>query len=129
MAAPNVPLPIDQGSDWSVVLELRNASGVLINLDDATFAGQIRASYSAVEPLVAFTFTKLTLGRVRLSLTKAETSALPVVEPDNELQIRTTTNFPYDVEYQLEVAGPTYRLIQGLALVSPDVTREEEDDE
>ena len=101
---------IDQGSDFTKTLDIRDDSGNTIDLTDYSVASQMRKNYATN---TAVTFTATTTGansQVIISLTKTTTNTL---EPGRYL---------YDIEIT-SAANTTTRPIEGIATVTPGMTR------
>lgn len=115
-------MDINQGATLSIPMVIEDEAG-LIDLTGHTFQGQIRATISAASPLVSFSFTianQLTdRGRVTIQLTDTQTSSLPA--PTTGIN-RNITQYVYDIE-SVSPGGIRTRWLQGLANVSPEVTR------
>lgn len=104
---------IDQGTDYSTILSVTNDDGTPTNLTGYTAAGQIRKNFASVNPTATFTITFNTDrsdGLLTASLPRATTGAI------------TAGRYVYDIE--LTSAGDkTTRLVEGIATVTPQVTR------
>lgn len=113
--AAKVPLTIDQGTDFRFAAQWRNSDGEPKDLSSAVIVAHLRTRYLSDQPgpaLVPFTVDGDDEGWVHLSLTPAQTSALP---PGDLL---------YDVRVTVGV-GPsaeTVRLLSGSATVTPQVS-------
>jgi hypothetical protein len=109
-------LNINQGSNLSLEIALKNADGTPLNLTGYTARMQLRASYTAPEIIVELTtengrivITPLT-GVVKLLLDATTTAAL------------IAKTYVYDLE-TVSLVGFVTRVLQGEAIVSPEVTR------
>jgi hypothetical protein len=122
MSAGKTDLYIEQGSTFKRKLVFKDGSNVAIDLTGDVFAGQIRKSISDPTIVASFTcvLTNPTLGEVEISLTAAETSAITLKAQSTA--DRQTQDFAYDIERTL-VAGTKERVLEGLAKISPEVTR------
>lgn len=123
--AQKYDLQIDQGADFVLALTLTDNSTppVPINLTGATFAGQIRETYSQVDPALAdFTFNVLdaAAGTLEVSLSQAVVDTLPVV-PAASVAL-TPTQFVYDI-FMTASGGLVTRVLQGYVCLSPEVTQ------
>jgi len=111
---------IDQGSTFSRVITLKTSAGVPIDLTGYTARGMIKASAQDVAALQSFTCTvdpDETTGRITISLTDVQTSALPATgEKFSEL-----ARFVYDIEI-VDWEGKVTRILNGSILLSPEVT-------
>lgn len=107
--AKKVNLIIDQGTDFSVIVELTNDFGDPLDVTNYTARSQLRkhfASNSAVD------FTcNLTVGELRLSLNAAQTANMEA------------WRYVYDVELVDTVANSVSRVIEGFATVTPEATK------
>jgi len=104
-------LYIDQGTDFSITVDVTDSAGDILDLSDYTASAQVRKTYSSSSAAVAFTTTISELaGQVTLSLTDTQTSGLEGGRYVYDLNI--TSN-----------GGVTTRVIEGQAIVTPGVTR------
>lgn len=100
---------IDQGTTFSLSLNLSNDDGSEKDLTDYTVSSQMRRSFYT-NTYTAFTTNKVNLtGEVIISLTAEETSALKA------------GRYVYDIE----ITSPeeTVRVLEGIVTVTPEVTR------
>lgn len=109
-------LNINQGSNLSLEIALKNADGTPLNLTGYTARMQLRASYTSPQVIVELTtengrlvITPLT-GLVTLLLSAATTAAL------------VAKTYVYDLEI-VSASGFVTRMLQGEAVISPEVTR------
>lgn len=122
MSAGKLDLSIEQGATFKRKLIFTSATNVPIDLTGDSFAGQIRSSASNPTIIISFTctITNPTAGEVEITLTATETSSIPVrasTSPEKE-----STTYAYDIERTL-AGGSKQRVLEGLANVSPEVTR------
>ena len=104
-------LVIDQGTTFSMDLNVTNDDGTAKDLANYSVAAQIRKSYGATTK-VDFTTAKVDAsGKITLSLTAAQTSALKA------------GRFVYDCEITATSPAETLRIIEGIITVTPEVTR------
>jgi hypothetical protein len=114
MAAATHDVIIDQGANWRVDVVYKDPAGVPINLSNYTAQLQLRTSYDAVSASLnlssgsGITITANS-GRIAISATATQTGAL------------VAGDYVYDLEINL--SGVITRLIQGRAIVRPQVTR------
>jgi|TARA_B110000858_G_scaffold178806_1_gene214902 hypothetical protein len=102
---------IDQGTDFSIVVDVSDATGEILNLSGYTSAGQIRKTYGSSTISATFTCTNNNAaGQVTMSLTDTQTSAL------------TPGRYVYDMNIT-SAAGITTRVVEGQAIITPGVTR------
>ena len=114
--AETYELNINQGSNLSLEIALKNSDGTPLNLTGYTARMQLRASYTAPDIIVELTtengriiIIPLT-GVVRLLLDASTTAAF------------IAKNYVYDLE-TVSSTGFVTRVLQGEAIVSPEVTR------
>lgn len=122
MSAGKLDLSIEQGATFKRKLIFKDSTNQPINLTGDTFAGQIRASASNPTVIMSFTctVTNAVAGEVEITLTDAQTSAIPV-KPSTSPE-REVTTYAYDIERTIS-GGTKQRVLEGLANVSPEVTR------
>lgn len=101
---------IDQGSTYNTQLSLTDADGDAINLADYTGAAQLRKHYTSNSAIDFEVSLSASLGTVTLSLTANATSQL------------SAGRYVYDVELT-DSQGRISRIVEGIATVSPNVTR------
>ena len=100
---------IDQGTTFSLDINLTNDDASAKDLTSYTVASQMRKSYEA-STKTDFTTVKVdNTGKVTISLTAAQTATL---KPGRYL---------YDVE--IASASETLRVLEGLVTVTPEVTK------
>ena len=108
-------LTIDQGSTFSVDIDVTDADGDALNLTDFTVQGQMRKTYtSSTATTFVSEITNATGGVVTISLTAATTNALKA------------GRYVYDVELSFaDSDGETIveRILEGRMQVSPSVTK------
>lgn len=103
-------LVIDQGSTYSVVLDLTDENGDVINLSGYVANSQIRKWYTSSTPAATFTTSiNASSGELELSLTANQTSNL------------VAGRYVYDVE--LDNNGVISRIVEGIVTVTPQVTK------
>lgn len=104
---------IDQGADFSTSLTVKKDDGTATNLTGYTAAGQIRKHYASANATAAFTIVfdvDPTTGILAIELSKTVTNAIEA------------GRYVYDVE--LTSSGDkTTRLVEGIATVTPQVTK------
>tara|TARA_B100000902_G_C27196347_1_gene856686 strand:- start:335 stop:685 length:351 start_codon:yes stop_codon:yes gene_type:complete len=106
---------VDQGSDFSTTITVRDNSGAVVNLTNYIGAAQIRKHYTsttATSMNVVFE-TPRENGQVSLKLTRMQTKAL------------AEGRYVYDVEVT-DSANTRSRLVEGIVTVTPQVTRSNE---
>lgn len=101
---------IDQGTDFSALIDVETASGAVFDLQGYTVASQMRKNYAAT---TATNFTcshNGALGQITISL---DSSVTEVLEPGRYL---------YDIEIT-SGGGSKVRVVQGTATVTAGITR------
>ena len=100
---------IDQGTTFSLELNLTNDDNSAKNLADYTVTSQMRKSYEATTA-TDFTTAKVdATGKITISLTAAQTAALK------------SGRYVYDIE--IASSAETLRVLEGIVTVTPNVTR------
>ena len=122
MSAANYTLHIDRGSDFFLSFIVKDGERNPIDLTGSTVSGQIR---SIIESTTKYDLTvelsdTPTDGTVNVSLTAAETEALPVNA--SRSSARQLTYYCYDIVLT-KADGKIIRVLQGQVAVSPEVTR------
>jgi len=110
--AAKANIVIDQGADFSTTITVTDNSGAVVDLSGYTARGQIRKHYTS-ETAVDFDITFETPrseGKVSLSVNNAITTAM---EPGR---------YVYDAEI-ISPSSTVSRLVEGIATVTPEVTR------
>jgi len=111
MAAGKYNISIEQGSTWSLRLEVDVSAGVDKDLTGYTLASKIGKSYYDPNPIsMATAYVIQNQGIFTISLTEAQTAALDAAH-----------EYVYDVEITSDT-GVVTRMIQGRATVSPGIT-------
>lgn len=104
-------LYIDQGTDYSITVDVTDSAGDILNLSGYTASAQIRKTYSSSTVSETFsTSIAEATGQVTLSLTDTQTSGL------------SSGRYVYDLNITSS-GGNTSRVIEGQAIVTPGVTR------
>lgn len=104
---------IDQGTDYENIITINDSGGQPRNLTGYTVASQIRKGHrsSTSYPFTAGLFgNDPATGRIILTLTAAQTSAIPA------------GRYVYDIEFT-SPAGKKSRVIEGMVTINPEVTR------
>jgi hypothetical protein len=103
-------LTIDQGTTWSIIINVTDASGDIKDLTNYTVRSQMRKSYYTNTYIEITTEVSSPLdGEITMSLTAEETAALK------------SGRYVYDLE--IEGNDETLRIIEGIITVNPEVTR------
>jgi len=104
-------LYIDQGTDFSITVDVTDSAGDILELSDYTAAAQIRKTYSSSTVSATFATSIAELaGQVTISLTDTQTAALEA------------GRYVYDLNIT-SAAGVVTRVIEGQAIITPGVTR------
>ena len=102
-------LVIDQGTTFSLTMQLDNEDGSDKDLTSYAVTSQIRKSYYS-NTYTSFTTAKINLtGELTISLTAEETSSLKA------------GRYVYDIE--ISSSTETLRVLEGIITVTPEVTR------
>ena len=100
---------IDQGTTFSLELNLTNDDASAKDLTNYTVTSQMRKSYDA-STSTAFTVAKVNAtGKITISLTAAQTAAVKA------------GRYVYDIN--IESSTETLRVLEGIVTVTPEVTR------
>jgi len=102
---------IDQGTDFSITVDVTDTSGGALDMTGYSAAAQIRKTYgsSSVSSTFSTSIAEAT-GQVTLSLTDTQTTALE------------SGRYVYDLNVTSS-GGQTTRVVEGQAIVTPGVTR------
>lgn len=122
MSIAQTNFDIDQGSDFRLDIELKDADNNPVDLTGALIIGQIRktASSKDIEADFIIEETNLLLGQFAITLDALTTSQLKC--NPSYAAYRTITPFAYDVEIHY-AGGKVDRILTGVINVSPEVTR------
>ena len=104
-------LYVDQGTDFSAIVTLKNQDGTTLNLTGFTVASQFRKSYqSSSSTNFTVTIYNAVQGKIRMQLPAATTSAL----------------LPGRYLYDVEITSPSNerkRALEGILVLTPEITR------
>ena len=104
-------LYIDQGTDYTITVDVTDSAGDILDLTDYTATAQIRKTYTSSSLSATFTTSiSAAAGQVTISLTDTQTSALEAGRYVYDLNIESGT-------------GVKTRVIEGQAVITPGVTR------
>lgn len=105
-------LSIDQGTTYSVTIEVTDNAGTPRNLSGYTARSQMRRSYYT-NSNVAFTANIInpSEGEINLTLTDTQTSNLRL------------GRYVYDVELVQTSSGSVERIVEGIVTIYPEVTK------
>lgn len=122
MSAGYLDIQIDQGSTFALNFRLKDTDRNPVSLTGAVISGKIRLAPESADPIVAFTGTVISEanGEGQISLTAVQTAAIAV--DASGAGKRKLKKYLYDVEVDF-LDGTKQRVLEGLCLVSPEVTR------
>ena len=106
-------LYIDQGTDYTVTVDVTTGAGEALNLTGYTAAAQMRKTYASSAVTATFTTSIVAAaGQVLLSLSDTQTAAI------------SDGRYVYDMTIT-DDASPavTTRVVEGQAVITPGVTR------
>lgn len=109
--ATKANLVIDQGTTFSVELDLSDENGDILNLNGYSANAQMRKWYTSSNSLAFSTSININTGQVTLSLTANQTGSL------------TAGRYVYDVELTENSSNSISRVVEGIVTVTPQVTR------
>jgi len=102
---------IDQGTDFSITVDVTDSTGDALNMSGYTASAQIRKTYSSSTASATFgTSISEATGQVTLTLDDTQTTALE------------SGRYVYDMNITSS-GGQTTRVVEGQAVVTPGVTR------
>ena len=112
MAAGTYDLVIDQGSDFAIEVAI-SEGGVATPLATHTARAQLRPSPTSSTKTADFTctITNASGGKLKMALTNSTTAGI------------ASGKYYYDLELVNTSSGSVTRLLQGVARVTPEVTR------
>lgn len=106
-----VELTLEQGANFTTVLDLKDSGGGILNLTGYSAASQMRKSYySNTATSFAVTVTDALAGQITMTMNSANTSNV------------TPGRYVYDVLIT-SGSGVKTRIIEGIVTVLPSVTR------
>lgn len=109
--ATKANIVIDQGTTFSVDLDLTDQNGDIMNLSDYTANSQMRKWYTSSNAINFSTSINATSGQITLSLSSNQTNSL------------TAGRYVYDVELTETNTGAISRVVEGIVTVTPQATR------
>lgn len=125
MSAAPYNIVMNQGEDFELQLNIKDSSGVLVNLTGYTYAGQIREKYDSSSIVASFTYTLANQttnpGVVFIRISHTNTSLIPCL-PATPSNRRPITEFIYDLE-ETKPDSTVTRILEGVVSVSPEVTK------
>ena len=101
---------IDQGTDFSALIDVESASDTVYNLSGYTVAAQMRKTYASSTAVTFGTSHNGVLGQISITLANIVTNTL---EPGR---------YMYDIEIT-SAGGAKTRVVQGTATVTAGITR------
>jgi len=103
---------IDQGTDFSIVVDVTDATGEVLDLTGYSSAAQIRKTYGSSSAAASFSTSHGTpsAGKITMTLTDTQTTAL------------ASGRYVYDMNIT-SGAGVKTRVVEGQAILTPGVTR------
>jgi hypothetical protein len=106
-------LTIDQGSTFNYEINLKQQDGTSLNLTNCVFTGQIRKSYYSRKQTANLTINVIDSanGKINLTLTAANTATI------------AAGRYLYDVKMANTANGVVSRIYEGVATVTPQVTK------
>jgi len=109
----SLDLTIEQGATFSRVITIKDNSNVAVDITSDTFAGQVRKRHqsASTEAAFSFTITDAANGEVTATISSTDTAAM------------TPGDFVYDIEWTQASDSSVTRLLEGVARVTPQVTR------
>jgi hypothetical protein len=106
-----VELTIEQGANFSTVINLKDSTNATLNLSGYSVASQMRKSYySTTATEFSISITELTTGEITMTMPSATTANL------------TPGRYVYDVLITSSTGVKT-RIIEGIITIMPSVTR------
>jgi hypothetical protein len=109
--ATKANLVIDQGTTFSVELDLTDDNGDALNLDGFSANAQMRKWYTSSNATIFTTSINSYSGQIMLNLTANQTGSL------------TAGRYVYDVELTDVSTNAISRVVEGIVTVTPQVTR------
>lgn len=117
MSVKSLDLEIPQGTSFPLLLTVRDSLLASTDITGYTFVSQIRASYESSAIIASFVFTvqnqTTNTGQVKMDLASSALSGLVLTG---------MVSYVYDVEMTAP-NGTVSRLLQGRAIITPEVTR------
>lgn len=109
--ADYVEIDIDQGTDFTLDLGIKNDDGTPKDVTGYTFSSSIKKSFYSLYPIAIFTvnYTNAATGNIILELSSQETADIKA------------GRYVFDIK-QTDLSGKVERLAEGVATISPQVT-------
>lgn len=122
--AGKLDLNIDQGSDYKLLVTIKDSTGTPVDITNHTFKGEIRPSYSSKVLSASFSFNILDQGvnpgKVEVLLPAADSAAIELKESNSAS--RSVKAFAYDIESD-DGTGARTRWLEGVVNLNPEVTK------
>jgi hypothetical protein len=118
-------ISIDQGASFSMYLTIKDEANEKIDLSGHVFRGKIKKDLSDVTTQANFTFSILNQGN-ESTKGMVEVMLAPEVTASIQTNARGTSRNVIKMIYDIESVSPSgfvTRWVQGLALISPEVTK------
>lgn len=119
MSAGRYDLYIEKGATFEQLVTIVSCTGITIDLTDYTPRGQIRSDANSSTIIVALTVTILSATSLKISLTDTQTTALVTTGKTFDEVLKLV----YDVELVKTSDSSVLRLLNGFAIISPEVTK------
>jgi hypothetical protein len=103
-------LVIDQGSDFTTNIQLRDEAEQYVDLEGFSARGQLRKTYSSSNAVDFTVEIILPTSELFIALSSAQTANL------------TSGRYVYDIELTTR-SGVLTRIVEGIVTVTPEVTR------
>jgi hypothetical protein len=116
---------IDQGASFNMYLTIKDEANEKIDLSGHVFRGKIKKDLSDVTTQANFTFSILNQGN-ESTKGMVEVMLAPEVTASIQTNARGTSRNVIKMIYDIESVSPSgfvTRWVQGLALISPEVTK------
>lgn len=116
---------LNQGDDFELILQIKDANGTLFDLTGYTYKGQIKDKYDSKTTVASFNFTianqVLEKGKVYVRLTNEQTAAIPTPAAKGANR-RPMAEYIYDIT-ETNPDHSITRILEGIITVSPNVTK------
>jgi len=109
--ATKANLIIDQGTSYATTITIQDEDGAVFDLTNYIGAAQMRKHFTSTSATPFTVSLGGTSGEVTLALTANATANL------------TAGRYVYDVELTSTVSNEVFRIIEGIATITPNVTR------
>ena len=109
--AEYVEIDIDQGTDFSLPLTLKNEDGSPKNVNGYTFKSHIKKSF----------YSEVTTAEFSVDSTDASIGSIILTLSSNDTTDITPGRYVFDVK-QIDTSNKVERLMEGIATINPQVT-------